>query len=244
MAKITSCYLQRDRGDYVSPCVFSAMEGFRFQGVEIIGFEEDDLPNLPLTKQTIVCGWVRTVQNAFTLLGVEIPPPLDYPTSLDPYLGRELRKTTLADVHSQWSNSDNPNPVFIKPVRHKQFTGHTIERFSHLAETTDFPKETEIWESTTVDFRSEWRCFVHHGSLVGIKHYVGDPWLLPDKKVVIEMIKAYEDAPVAYALDVGVTPSSTLLVEVNDFFSTGNYGLSNITYCEMVEDRWKEIVGI
>jgi hypothetical protein len=33
------------------------------------------------------------------------------------------------------------------------------------------------------------------------------------------------------------------LIEINDGFSLGNYGLSNIKYAKMVEARWKEMVS-
>ena len=75
------------------------------------------------------------------------------------------------------------------------------------------------------------------------KAICGDPWVLPNKKSVIQMIFDYEGAPAAYALDVGVTPDGgVILVEVNDAFALGNYALSSLTYAEMIIARWNELV--
>lgn len=245
---ITDVYIQQNQGTYVAPCGFSAHEGFRFLGKTVHLFEEADLPNLPLTASTLVHGWVRTVQRALTQIVKQVPPPLDYPDELQKYLAAPVRKTTLGEIHTDWC-SDNPIPVFIKPVAHKQFTGHTIERFSHLGETNEFPKDTPVWAAAIVDHLTEYRCFVHENCLVGIKHYRGDPWLLPDKKVVLQMIKDYAlSAPIAYSLDVGLVKQGdehiTCLVEVNDCFSLGNYGFDPIVYCEMLEARWLEMTSL
>ena len=52
------------------------------------------------------------------------------------------------------------------------------------------------------------------------------------------------DMPISYSLDVGVDDQGdTLLVEVNDCYALGNYGLDATTYTNMLYDRWKEIVG-
>jgi hypothetical protein len=96
--------------------------------------------------------------------------------------------------------------------------------------------------SGLVDFVSEYRCFVHEGALLGIHRYYGDNWILPDKATVIQMIKAYRSAPVAYGLDVGVTKEGkTLLVEVNDQYALGNYALGSLPYTEATVARWEQL---
>jgi len=53
----------------------------------------------------------------------------------------------------------------------------------------------------------------------------------------------FTGAPVAYSLDFGVTEDGrTLLVEANDFYFLGCYGLSPLSYALAIADRWKEIV--
>ena len=46
-------------------------------------------------------------------------------------------------------------------------------------------------------------------------------------------------------MDWGVTSQGdTQLVEVNDGFALGNYGLSGGVYTAMIEARWRELMGL
>jgi hypothetical protein len=48
--------------------------------------------------------------------------------------------------------------------------------------------------------------------------------------------------PVSGSIDVGVTKDGkTVLVEVNDSYSLGNYGIGSILYARMIEERWREL---
>ena len=57
--------------------------------------------------------------------------------------------------------------------------------------------------------------------------------------------EAYENAPNGYAFDVGVTKQGeTILVEANDGFSLGSYGLFYIDYAKLLSARWAELNGV
>ena len=72
---------------------------------------------------------------------------------------------------------------------------------------------------------SEWRVFVHHGKILDIRNYSGNPWVLPDRKLVEEMAWAIENILKACTVDVMVTDEGeTALVEVHNFISCGLYG--------------------
>lgn len=252
---VKKVYIQvGDDGMPVAPCGFALWEGARFLGLNPQGFRVNDIdpsgymhphgPSLDRPSQ-LIHGWVLTVHTAFRHMNVQIPEPLDYPEELDTFqfMGRNVHKTTLGEAHRDFAANEK-RPMFIKPVAHKMFTGHTLERFSDLAETTYMDMSMPIWRSEIVDFVSEYRCFVHEGGLVGIQRYYGDNWILPNKNDVIQMINAYKSAPIAYALDVGITRDGfTKLVEVNDCYALGHYGLSPLKYTEMVIARWQQIVG-
>lgn len=242
--RVRAVYIQQDRGIFCAPCALSLYEGARFLGAGLQLFEEHELEYLPLTRETLVHGWVRTVQAALRQVGVPVPPPLDYPEELRAHLAAPVVLSTLGALRAQWAG-EPPLGVFIKPVEQKLFTGHTIERFSDLAETATLPEETPIWTAGLVRFETEYRVFVHEHRIRGIKHYRGDPWRTPDKSTVVQMVRDHSrSAPIAYGLDVGVTEDGrTCLVEVNDCYSLGNYGFDPIGYTEMVEDRWLEMVG-
>lgn len=244
--QVRNVLIQQARGTYVAPCGFSAHEGFRFLGPEVRLFEEQDLPTHALTKETLVHGWVRVVHTALKQVGAPVPEPLDYPEELRSFLARPVRRTTLDEGLRRWAEDwDAFRPQFVKPVEHKLFTGHVVERFSDLAETTSFPGDTPVWMADTVNFVTEYRLFVHEHRIRGIKHYRGDPWRTPDKATAVQMVRDYSPAaPVAYGLDVGITEDGrTCLVEINDCYSLGNYGFDPVAYCEMLEDRWIELVN-
>ena len=58
------------------------------------------------------------------------------------------------------------------------------------------------------------------------------------------MIDEYAEAPAAYALDVGLTKDGkTVIVEVNDGYSLGGYGLDPLLYAKLLSARWAQIVG-
>lgn len=89
--------------------------------------------------------------------------------------------------------------------------------------------------SAMIDIESEYRCFVYQKRLVGIQNYSGNFEIFPNVEKIKEMIRAYENAPVAYTLDVGVNKHDTFVIEVHDFFSCGLYGFSdNRIYAKML----------
>ena len=111
-----------------------------------------------------------------------------------------------------------------------------------------------LYVSEPIDIISEYRCFVHKGVLKGIKWYAGDITEFPHINIIQEMISRYKDAPVAYTLDVGVIKNeevmlevlgcddtTTALIEVNDFWAIGSYGVSGKIYVPMLIDRFKQI---
>jgi hypothetical protein len=232
-------YLQKHQEEFVAPSVFAAYEGFRFYGYECVSFEEPELPELAITRTTPVVGWVRTVQSAFQQLGVPVPDPIDYPEALRPWFGREIQNTSLGTLRASQATG-----FFIKPVEHKLFTGFELTDEREWDELKDFSDDTQVWKSDLVDFVSEWRCFVYRRRLVGIRSYYGDEWTLPHKPDVLKMIRAWDDAPVGCAIDVGVlNDGSTVLVEVNDGFALGDYGLGALLYVDLLKARWDSIVS-
>ncbi len=61
---------------------------------------------------------------------------------------------------------------------------------------------------------------------------------------VCSAVKNYATAPAAYAMDFGVTDSgATILVEVNDGYSLGNYGLDSLLYAKLLSARWAELTN-
>ena len=247
--------LQFHDGAPLTPCIAAAWEGLRFLGYDCEAFDTRrhlgeatpdaiaaaSLPALP--PGAIVVGGVQACHAAFAQLGAAKPEPIDYPEYLWPWLGREVRRATLPEAHRALRTA----PWFVKPIRPKAFTGDVFESGAELYDATAHLDEDEpVWISGVVDFVSEYRCFVSGGGLSGIRHYRGDPWVLPSKVDVVSMVRA--SAPMGragFSIDVGVTKDGrTLLVECNDGYALGYYGLDSLAYAELLIARWRQIVGV
>jgi len=89
---------------------------------------------------------------------------------------------------------------------------------------------------------SEYRVFVQHGDPVDLRPYTGDPLIVPDPAQIRGALRAYRDGPAGYALDFGVTDDGrTLVMEVNDGYAIGAYGLAPVRYAALIAARWAEL---
>ena len=72
---------------------------------------------------------------------------------------------------------------------------------------------------------SEWRIFVKSHEFVDMKCYSGNPWVLPDKKTVEQVISNLPKNRRAYTADVAVTDKGeTVIIELHNFVACGAYG--------------------
>ena len=231
-----------DEGQYYSENCYLAYNGFKLKGYEIRKFLFSDLKAgmIRLEPGNIVYGNINSVRLALKYLGKAQPPCLDIPDILLPWCHRKIFHSTLGQIRyesAKW-------PVFLKPAEgHKLFTGYVMKDFLGVIQTAGFPEEMPVLCSEVVKFTSEYRAFIHLNDLLGIKHYKGNPFIAPCEATVMEMIKAYaEHAPAAYSLDVGILEDGrTALVEINDGFSLGAYGLPSLYYVKLIETRWNEL---
>lgn len=173
------------------------------------------------------------------------PKYIDYPETLKEFLNREIFESDLKNIRNL---NNNKLPIFIKPIEQKLFTGHVIYSFKDLLKTVSFPEETLIFTSSVLNILSEWRCFIHKNKIEGLCNYKGNPCLFPNVLLIQEMINNFKNSPIAYGLDVGIcldekNNHKTILIEVNDMYSLGGYGLNSLQYSLMIEDRWLELVN-
>ena len=222
---------------------YDAWHGFQLLGVETVPFHEPGGIDLieDLSPTTCVHGFIGPVRRALKRLGIEEPTPKveDYPEELTEFLGRKVWLSDMATIRG------DVEPCFIKPAASDQklFTGHVRGPMGYLIQTAQVPNETEIQCSEPVRFLSEYRCFILEKEILGVRHYKGDYRYYPDYHVVERAMFAYKSSPVAYTLDFGVTEDGkTLLVEANDAFALGAYGLPAVMYARMVEARWLQMV--
>lgn len=216
-----------------------AKRGLWELGVECIPFTGiDDLPDGE--PEDLVVAGIGTVRSALARFGVEAPE-ICYPEELHPFLGRRVWKSTVGDVFA--SLMTGGAPVFVKSTEAKELTGLVARNVAGLAGLGG-DEGMPVWVSEPVRFLTEWRCFVRHGQILDVRPYRGSWKEHFDPSVVEETVATYSSAPAGYAADFGVTEDGrTLLVEVNDGYSLGAYGLSPIPYARLLSARWAELAG-
>lgn len=203
------------------------------------------------SKNDIVIGSVQCCVEFFKTVGIKIPEYIGYPSSLSEYYGRNIDVIKLYDIKSF--------PVFVKPVHEvKLFTGTVLQREQdiQLLKLTNpqITGETEIYWSDVVTIDSEYRIFVHSkpdkyiikDKIVGIKHYSGNYKLFPSHKDIdrlYEIIENYKDSPICYSLDIGLEKDKPgfHLIEINDFWALGSYGLDGALYTRLTMDRFHQL---
>ena len=172
-------------------------------------------------------------------LGLPSPISNDYPLSLRKFLKRKVWTSSINTIASDpeaWN-------VFVKPKsRKKKFVGRLINSTKDLIPCGDFDEDTAIWVSEPINFIAEWRVFVRYGQILGVRPYKGDWRANFDFKIIEEAVDSFTDQPAAYALDFGLTNQKELaLVEFNDGYSLGSYGLFYIDYAKLLAARWAEL---
>lgn len=105
-------------------------------------------------------------------------------------------------------------------------------------------KDTEIYYcKDIINFISEWRVYVSNKEIIGIKHYKGSVFKIPQEKTIKEIINSYTTQPNTYTIDIGITEINfNILIEVNDGYSSGNYGLNEIQYAKFLRDGYRQYI--
>ena len=215
--------------------------GFLARGEEVSLFEAEAFDDVPLTPDDIVVGGIKYAARAFERLGWTVPDLDPVPAELRAFAGRNFWRSTLADVRRRVSAG---NAVFFKPIpsQPKIFVGSVARTVGDLIATASFDDQIEVDCADVVSFEAEFRTFVLHGEIIGVRPYKGDPLLFPDPKVIRDAVAAWTDAPAAWSLDVGITSDGqTLLVEVNDSYALGAYGLPPLRYAAIIDARWQQL---
>jgi hypothetical protein len=233
----------RDEHHPATSCTYDAWHGLHQLGIEtepfygfgdLSGELEDEI-----SDEVMVVGYIGDVLNGLRKLGKELPERMDYPLVLQRFFGRKIWQSTLGDIRR------TSEKVFIKPAKEeKLFTGFVWDNTpsARLKIVTE-PDDVVVWVSEPVNFVSEFRCYILEGEILDVCRYKGIWAVHPDKDIIKEIVSVFEDAPVAYLVDVGVLgDGSTRIVEINDCYACGNYGLNNVLYAKMLIARWEQLV--
>ena len=216
---------------------YNAQVGAYLQGEEVILYQSfSEIKQL--TSDDTVVDYITETRALLKMMGLNVPV-YDYPIELKEFYDRNIYEGVLGEIVNIPDNWGK----FIKPkAGSKVFTGRVVNG-THDLIGIGLPFDYPIWISEVVEFIAEWRCFVLDGQVLDARPYTGDYHAHFDASVIDEAISCWKDAPIAYGLDIGVTRDGrTLVVEVNDGYALGNYGLSPLNSINFHKARWKEMV--
>jgi hypothetical protein len=230
-----------------------AAHWFWERGYEVVSFRFPDIQSgtldpwlLHRADEMVVRAGVEAIRLLMTRAGRPTPPVFDLPPSLSDWIGRFTWETTLGEVRNQVDSEVSFNPFHIKPLLHqKLFKGTVVYGLRDLIASAALPDDTPVLAQQRIEFISEWRVSVLRNKILNVANYKGDPLKFPDVTTVQAAIEAFNNRPIAFAMDWGITAAGqTMLVEVNDGYAMGNYGLSGMPYTAMIEARWRELMGL
>lgn len=230
----------------------NAMYGFREMGAEIVPYHEIKDIYDKVERDDIVLDYIDQCNQIFHKFGV-VPELPDYPEALSAFLGRKIWRDTINSIsrdEKKWSAG-----YFVKPLRSKAFTGKIIRSIADLVGCGNHSEDYEVYVSEPIDILAEWRCFLTYGELVDVRPY--GTLIDQDRRgylchfdadVLRDMVKAFvawDERPSGGSMDICVTKDGrTLLVECNDAYSLGCYGLPGIYYAKMISARWSQLLGV
>ena len=240
--KNMKAFVKTNNGTFPNLNFYMAWEGFNTMGYSVTLFEEKDIDILDITPETPVFAGVTIFRKVIDKLGINYPQFNCYPDVLKPYYGRDIRISTLGEERRKFDK--NPIPVFVKPIKPKEFIGNVWSSCLNLIPLVNKNDDIACYVCEPIKIETEFRVYVHDGEILSVKHYHGKWNVVPDIKFIKEVIKKYKPCPIAYGIDIGVTDTGTsVVVEVNDGCNLGNYGIDSIHYGEMIVSRWFEIMA-
>lgn len=205
----------------------------------------EDIDEVDVRADEPVIGGIPAVTTALTRLGVPLPD-LDYPDALRPMLlDPDVRVSTLGWVRQHpetW-------PCFVKPTTgRKEFGGLVIRSTKDLLLVTSISDDQPVFVANAVDLadRVEWRAFVIDGSVRDIRPYRGCPDLRAPSRLWLQLlVDSWRSVPAGCALDVvdlgdAETPDWRV-IECNDGYALGSYGLARNLVAELFVRRWCEL---
>jgi hypothetical protein len=248
--RVRAALLQERGNGRLDPEVRSLADELGRRGIPVQFFLDKRLHrgHVKLHRDVLVAGHIPVVVHALRQLGVEPPPPDDYPQALRPWLRRRTWNSTVGEVVKRLQEGSG-EPFFVKPTAAlKRFTGRVVESWNDLQVLANASDDMRVICSDVVQWRSEHRVYVANGRIVGTRHYLGDPELSVDVNAVRDAVAAYQSsgvAPAGYGIDFGVLATGeTALVEVNEGYGLGSYGLDDAAYADLIISRWCELASI
>jgi len=134
--------------------------------------------------------------------------------------------------------------LFIKSVGSKVISGLVYDTMT-LSNLDKYPQDTEIYVSLPFKNKiiTEWRCYVRNKTIIDARNYSGDFSVTPDFNYAENIVANNKDYPSAYTIDIALMDNGkTEVIEYNDMWAIGNYGIDNTDYYKLLRERYFEIV--
>lgn len=193
----------------------------------------------------IVVGSVENLQKYLNCAGVKLPDDIDL-TLFTSFMNRRFEKIYYHSIPRL------NYPCFIKPVKAKAFEAGIYKDFDSALNFIPKSYIGEFYYSEVRNYKSEWRVYVNNGKIIKVCHYLGNPLIFPHSHIINSIVN-YAETVInnhSYTVDVGVLVDSdgriygTDLIELNDGWAIGNYGLEPKEYYLFLRDRWLQITGV
>jgi ATP-grasp domain, R2K clade family 2 len=96
--------------------------------------------------------------------------------------------------------------------------------------------------------RVEWRCFIIDGRVRDVRPYTSCPdGDAPSRTFVQLLADQWGGAPAGFTIDVvhigARSHPDWRIIECNDGYALGSYGLHRATYAELLVTRWAQLTG-
>ena len=194
-----------------------------------------------LIKNNLFVGSVEFMREVFGRVGLK-------DVRLPQNSNRESEIITLEDALLRASSGKR---IFIKPVEIKLFSGFVLDGANYYF-LNDLPKDTMVYAYKPFNEKilSELRIYVFNNKIEDVRNYSGDPKisLFPMQYEYIQehiIDKNKNSFPSTYTIDVAILNSPNRhmeVVEYNDMWSIGNYGVPNDIYLKMLKNRYLQII--
>lgn len=156
---------------------------------------------------------------------------------------RESKIITLGEAHKMVADGKK---IFIKPVETKLFTGLVLDGFKYSC-LEKLPDETKVmaYEPFAHHIVSEWRLYVYDDKIMDARNYSGDFTISPSYDYAFKIAGENSSLfPVAYTIDIGILENGeNVVIEFNDMWAIGNYGLPNDIYVQLLKARYFQLIN-
>lgn len=224
-------WIQSNKNEPLFDFAEDAYMGAKESHMEVKRFDWEVMDHILPTD--MVVGSVEATRAHFVQNGIQVP---------DPIISRSEELYGPQMTIQDWIDLEEEHfPLFIKPAdQTKAFTGFgaydkaTAEFFMEGYEGRVICKEL-------VEYFSEWRAYVQDEKILKICHYLGDPLQFPDP-AIIKLALEEKRPEKCYSIDFGITKEKTYVIEMNDAWAIGNYGLAPYDYFQFLKKRWVQII--